>query len=466
MSGSIYTRKDGQEQPYWPLGPFKIRIPFIHYRWEMVEFVQALILFVVTLAMIPLLQKYLGLPYEVALAYVFVCGIGFMLPALMGLPLVPGWITPAIPVVLLYLGQFEPGPQAIQALVALQLLVAGIFLILGLTKFSSKIVKNVPASIKAGILLGAGVAAFMGELKAGGRIPKTPIALSAGSLICFYMLFSASFARLKERSRIAKLLGKYGMVPAMLLCILIGLLVDEYPLPQIEWGITVPVFSEMWNYLPFTVGFPTVDMFIKAIPTAIIAYIIAFGDVIVGETLVRDAANEVRTDEVVDIDADRIHLITGIRNIMHSFLAPYPGLAGPIWTAVTATVADRYRQGRAAMDSIYGGCGTFWVAGFIALFILPLVTFFKPFLAIGLSLTLVVTGYLCIITAFKQVKDPTALGVAGTMAVVLAMHGAAWGLGVGVVLHILLERRLEIGQRELAPEPVTTAEPVREKIRN
>ena len=28
------------------------------------------------------------------------------------------------------------------------------------------------------------------------------------------------------------------------------------------------------------------------------------------------------------------------------------------------------------------------------------------------------------------------------MAIVLAMHGAAWGLGVGLVLHILLERKL------------------------
>lgn len=446
MSFSIYKRREGEEQPYWPVGPFKMRLPLIHYRWENVEFIQALILFVVSLAMIPLLEKHLGLPYEVALAYVFVCGIGFMMPAFLGLPLVPGWITPAIPVVLLFLAQFKPGPESIQALVALQLLVAAIFLILGLTKLSSKIVRNVPASLKAGILLGAGVAAFMGELKVGGRIPKTPIAIGMGSFICFYMLFSSSFLRLRERNRLAGLLGKYGMVPAMVLSIVLGLLVKEYPLPDVKWGITIPAFAEMWNYLPFTVGFPTVDMFAKALPTAIIAYIIAFGDVIVGETLVRLAADETRPDEKVDIDADRIHTVTGMRNVLHAFLAPYPGLAGPIWTAVTATVADRYRQGRTAMDSIFSGCGTFWISGFIALFILPLVSFFKPFLNIGLSLTLVVTGYLCIVTAFKQVKEPTALGVAGTMAIVLAMHGAAWGLGVGILLHIFLERKLSFSK--------------------
>lgn len=62
----IFKRQDGEEQPNWPIGPFKIRLPLVHYRWESVEFIQALILFVVTLAMIPLLQKYLGLPYEEA----------------------------------------------------------------------------------------------------------------------------------------------------------------------------------------------------------------------------------------------------------------------------------------------------------------------------------------------------------------------------------------------------------------
>lgn len=128
----VYHRKNGEEQPYWPAGPFKIRLPFVHYRWEFAEMVQALIMFVVSLAMIPLLEKYLGVPYDVALAYVVICGIGFMLPALLGVPLIPGWITPGIPVVLLFLGDYEPGPEAIKALFALQFLVFIIFLVLGL----------------------------------------------------------------------------------------------------------------------------------------------------------------------------------------------------------------------------------------------------------------------------------------------------------------------------------------------
>ena len=56
------------------------------------------------------------MPYEAALAGCVIAGIGYLLPALLGVPLVPGWITPAIPVVLLYLQNFEPGPEAVKAI--------------------------------------------------------------------------------------------------------------------------------------------------------------------------------------------------------------------------------------------------------------------------------------------------------------------------------------------------------------
>ena len=437
---ALYERKDGQEQPYWPMGPFKLRLPFIHYKMEKAEFVQALFMFVVSLSMIPLLQQYLGLPYEVALAYVFVCGIGFMLPALLGVPFVPGWITPGIPVVVLFLTQFEPGPRAIQALVALQLIVAVIFFVLGITKLGSKLVNNVPSSLKAGILIGAGIAAIMGEIQTGGRLALTPISLTIGSFFTVYLLFSLSFKNIRENNSLARTIANFGMVPGIGLAMLVGWAMKAYPLPNIEMGITKPAFAEMWNYLPFTIGFPGIDLFLLAVPTAIIAYIIAFGDIIVGTTLVRKA-DDVRSDEDVDTSPDRVHIVTAIRNFIHALFAPYPGLAGPIWTAITATVAQRYSYGRKSMDSIYGGAGTFWIAGFIALFALPLVTLFQPVLPIGLSLTMIITGYLCISVGIEQASDSTQRGVAGVTAVVLAIHGAAAGLAVGVALFFLLEKQ-------------------------
>ncbi|MER1987722.1 MAG: solute carrier family 23 protein [Solibacillus sp.] len=432
-------REHGKEQPYLPFGIFKIRVPFVHYKLEKAEFIQAFIMFVVSVSMIPLLQQSLGLPYDVAMAYVFVCGIGFMLPALLGEPVVPGWITPAIPIVILYLSNYPAGPEAIKALVALQLLVTFIFLFLGITGLGAKLANNLPNSLKGGILIGAGIAALLGEIKEGGRLAETPISLTIGSFAAIYLLFSLSFKKLSANNKLARFLSNAGIVPALLIAIAIGWGVGEYKTPNIEWGINLPALGEMWNYLPFTVGFPDIGLYIAAIPTAIIAYIIAYGDIVVGGALI-DRASKDRDDELIDSNTNRIHIITGIRNLLHSFFAPYPGLAGPIWTAITATVSERYRNGRDAMDSIYGGSGTFWIAGFLALFMLPLVTIFQPVLSIALSLTLILTGYLCITIGIDQVKTEAERGVAGVMAVALAVYGAAPGLITGVILYIIIER--------------------------
>lgn len=453
----LYNRKDGDEQPYWPLGPFKVRLPFVHYRWETAEMLQALIMFVVSLAMIPLLEKYLGLPYDVALAYVVVCGVGFMLPALLGVPLVPGWITPGIPVVLLFLGQFKPGPEAIQALFALQFLVFLIFLVLGLTRLGSVMVRLVPNSMKGGIIIGAGIAALMGEISSGGRLANTPISLVLGSLICLYLMFSVSFKGLTERVPFARKIVNYGMVPGMIVAIVAGIAVGEYKMPDVRFGITAPAFGELWNYLPFNVGFPDAKVFMLAVPTAVIAYIIAFGDIIVGQSLMQ-RADELRTDEQIENNVDRIHLVTALRNGLHAFFAPYPGLAGPLWTAVAATMAERYKYGRHAMDSIYSGAGTFWITGFIALFILPLVSFFQPVLPIALSLTLVLTGYICLMVGFEQLNNNTERGVAGTMGVVLAVYGAGWGLAAGAALYILVERTHLLRFTSVKSKPAVPAE--------
>lgn len=440
---TIYTRKNGSEHPYWPLGPFKIRLPLVHYRIEIPEAVQALIMFVVSLGMIPLLQQYLGMPYEVALAGCFICGIGFMLPALLGVPLVPGWITPAIPVTLLFLGGFTPGPEAVQAMIALQLLVFAVFIVFGITGFGARLVDMIPNSLKSGIIIGAGIAALMGELKTGGRIEATPISLIAGSLIAFYLLFSLSFKDIMARHPVAKRIGDFGMVPAMLIAMIIGWGVGEYPVPEIEWGITQPDFVALTQYSMLSVGLPGWDVFLLAIPTALIAYVIAFGDIIVGNTLT-ERVDHIRTDEKIDDDVTRIHLVTGIRNALHAVLAPWPGLAGPLWTPVHATVAERYGRDRTAMQTIFSGAGTFWIFGFLALFILPLVTIFKPVLPIALSLTLVLTGYICIMVGIEQLKTSTERGVAGIVAVVLAMpdpKSTVYAVVIGIVLYLLVERR-------------------------
>ena len=114
-----------------------------------------------------------------------------------------------------------------------------------------------------------------------------------------------------------------------------------------------------------------------------------------------------------------------------------------MWTAAHATVAERYALGRKAMDSIYSGGGTFWITGLIAIFILPLVTMFKPVLPIALSLTLILTAYICIMVGMEELKNSAERGVAGIVAVTLAMpdpKSTVYAVVIGVVLYLLIER--------------------------
>lgn len=253
------------------------------------------------------------------------------------------------------------------------------------------------------------------------------------------------------------MIAGYGMVPGTLVAMAVGWAVSEYPLPDIQFGVSAPAFGEMINYLPFTVGLPSMEMLWMAIPTALIAYVIAFGDIIVGKSLL-DRVDHLRPDEEIEVNVDRVHLVTALRNLIHSFFAPYPGLAGPLFTGAMATIAERYRHGRSAMDSIYSGAGVFWIVGFIALFALPLITLFKPVLPIALSITLLITGYLCISVGVEQVRNATQMGVAGTMGVVLAVYGAGYGLLAGVALYFLIEYRRKNAEPMEAEEPIEVLE--------
>jgi hypothetical protein len=61
-------------------------------------------------------------------------------------------------------------------------------------------------------------------------------------------------------------------------------------------------------------------------------------------------------------------------------------------------------------------------------------------LPIALSLTLILTGYICLMVGFEQLNSNAERGIAGTMGVVLAVYGAGWGLAAGATLYLLIER--------------------------
>ncbi len=433
-------REYGQEQPYFPLGPFKVRLPFVHYRWEWPEALQALLMCSTCLGAIPVLTEILGVPFEIAWSMVIINGLLYSLHSLLGDPVVPGWITPAVPLVTAFLGNYAIGVERIQALIAMQLLVGIIFLIMGLTGLAGKLMKIIPDSIKAGILLGAGVAAVFGEFKMGGRFGIYPISITVGIILAYLILFSDGFASLKKKNKFCAIIGKYGMVSAIVISVILGPLVAEIPMPQIEIGsvIKIPDFIGLIKTVsPFGVGFPALSMFISAIPMAIISYVIAFGDFITTGALIGEA-DEIRQDEKIDFNSNRSNLISGIRNIIMALIAPFTQLCGPLWAAVTAAISQRYKEGREEMDSIYSGAGTFRWMSFVGVSLIPIVSLLQPVLPIALSLTMLVQGYICTRLAMVICKNDTDRGIAGVMGAVLAAKGAAWGLGVGILLHLIL----------------------------
>lgn len=437
------VREYGKEQPYIPAGIFKIRLPFIHYKWEWSEFFQAILMCATCLGAIPVLTEVLGVSNDIAWSMVIINSMGYVLHSLLGDPVVPGWITPSIPLTIAFLSNYIIGPERTQALIALQFEVGIIFIVFGITGIANKVIHIVPTSIKAGILLGAGVAAIYGEFKTGGRFGTYPIAVTIGVLVAFYLLFSQKFRNLRKTSKFANALGKYGMLPAVAIAIIVGPLAGELPFPNIQMGsfIKIPDLAGIMETLsPFSIGFPSAAVFLQAIPMAVMAYIIAFGDFVTSETLIREA-DEARPDEKVDFNANRSNLISGIRNIIQSLISPYTQLSGPLWAAVTASVSQRYKDGRDAMDSLVGGMGTFRWTSLLMVAIVPIVSLVQPVLPVALSLTLLVQGYICTRLAMDMCETEMDKGIAGVMGTVIVAKSAAWGLAVGIILHLLLSSK-------------------------
>jgi hypothetical protein len=435
-------REHGAEQPYIPLGLFKLRLPFIHYGVEIPEMIQAIFMFVTGLAATQFLQDMFGIPFEIALTVVLFHEITYCIHQLFGDPIVSGWITPAIPLTVAFLSKYAMGVERIEALIALQVTVGLMFLLLGTTGLAKKILDVMPSSVKAGIVLGAGIAAVTGKYgflsaEAGGiGFAKFPISISVGIVIAFFLLYAKGFKAMRQNGgSVAATFAKYGMVPGIIGAMVVAFAVGEAPLPKIDqWGFFIPRFGEVFQtYSGFGIGFPTLSMFIAAIPMAIVAYIIAFGDIIIGQTVI-ERANEFRDDEYIDINPNRTNILCGVRNLIEGTFAPTVTLAGPLWTAMTVAIAERYKQGRQAMDSIFGGAGTFNIMKFICVMYLPLVAIFKPILPIAIALTIMVQGFACFYIAMEMVKTNEERGVAGVIGAILAVAGATYGLAAGIIL--------------------------------
>ena len=434
----LHQQDLGVEAPYWPVGPFKVRLPFIHYRFEISDYMQGLLMCAVDLAAIPLMTEVLGMPFEVALAVVILNGLLYLTHHLLGDPVVPGWITPAIPLLMAYCSQFPEGPERVHALIAFQLML-GIFSIgLGMTGMARKVVSLVPSALKAGIIMGAGLSAVVTVFKEGGRFDAFPWTISIAIGIAFYLVFSIHFQELKKRNRFWWNFAKLGIFPIILLAVIVAPIFGEAPWPSIEWGFSQPDFVTLWNeYTVFGLGMPPLMMFVTAIPTVFAAYLVVFGDVL-GAKAILGEADHVRRDEKVDFNPDRSHLIFGGRNAFMSIFGPDVAMCGPQWSAMQVVITERFKGGAKAMKSIYGGVGSFRWGTNTGLLLLPVVTLVQPILGVALALTLLIQGYVSVRLGIMEVRSQRDLGIAGVIGAVLAIKGAGWAFAIGVGLCALI----------------------------
>jgi hypothetical protein len=436
-------REYGAKQPGINLGLLTLRLPFIHYRFEWADYLQGLLMCTVCLAIIPVLTGKLGMSFEVALAIVIMNGTLYLAHVTLGDPVIPGWVTPAIPLLIAYVETFAPGMERMQALIAFELTFGIFCIVLGITGMAKKFVSLIPNAVQSAILLGAGFSAVMLVFKPGEGLKSfdsNPWTITICIGIAFYLLFSEHFKQLRRRNRFFYVLGNLGMMPALALAIFVGPLLGELPWPTYDSDIfTHPDFLGLFKDFTIfgAIPIPPFKMFVTGIPMVISSYVVVFGDVIQSQALLDDA-QKYRPDEDIDYNPNRSHVIFGARNTIMSIFGPDISMCGPLWAAMQVVVCERYKHGPKAMESINGGAGSFRLGTWTGYFLAPIVSTVKPILGVGLASTMLIQGYVSVRVGVLKSRGFNDLGIAGVAGAILATRGAAWGLGSAILLTILI----------------------------
>ena len=436
-------RQHGGVQPGINMGPFTLRLPFLHYRFEFADYLQGLLMCTVCLAIIPVLTGKLGMSFEVALAIVILNGTLYLAHVTFGDPVVPGWVTPAVPLLIAYVEAFAPGVERMQALISFELTFGLFCVAIGASGLARKVIRLIPNAVQSGILIGAGFAAIMLVFKPGkglksfDNFPWT-VVICMG--LAFYLLFSEHFKKIRHKNKLLYYLSNLGMMPALALAIFVGPLTGELSWPTYEGSIfTQPDFGALFSQYTIlgAIPIPPLKMFITSLPMVISAYIVIFGDVIQTQALLEDA-QKYRPDEMIDYNPNRSHMIFGGRNAIMSVIGPDISMCGPLWAAMQVVICERYKHGPRAMDSVFGGAGSFRMGTWTGYFLAPITSTVKPILGVGLASTMLIQGYVSVRVGVLKSRSFNDLGIAGISGAILATRGAAWGLGAAILLCLMI----------------------------
>ncbi|MCH2368408.1 MAG: hypothetical protein MK554_14500 [Planctomycetes bacterium] len=422
-------------------GPFTARIPFVHTRAEWPELVQNLVVAGATgLAVVPIFMSAFGMSFDIAVSLcivqaVILCSAFF----LFGDPFCPGWITPALPLVLAAAMEVDVVSERIAFVTAVVIATGSIFFLLGITRLGALFIRWVPLPLKSGIIFGAGLSAIVGEFSSKGeatpRVLQYPVCITLATGVTLLLLFSQPLEKLKARFGWLAVLGGLGMAPGFILAMVVGPFVSEVSYDKFKALFFDPASGEFI----FTIQNLDIEVFLAALPLALAAYVIGFGDIVTGTAILKSASAQ-RPDEKIDLDEHRTHLSLGIRNLVQAGICgPFFPLQGPLWTGAMVVVTERYRRGREAMRSIFDGISSYYLFGVpLLLFCKPLVLLYQPVLGVALSLTLLLTGFACSYVALAIPRNRVEIGLTVLTGAMIATHSTELGLIVGLVASILL----------------------------
>lgn len=293
---AMLKREYGGIQPCWKVGLFRIRLPFIHFKISPPEVVTGLMNACTSYGALAVLITSLGLDPAVAWALVVFETAMYTLNWLLGEPSICGWITPAMAIIVVFLESLDPGVARLQMLTAIQLELGLLFIILGATGLSKKLNTMVPPAIKAGIVMGAGVNAVAVRLKTGGAIDTVTIGCLAGLVVVFMLMFSKRVRKYMDTNKFVAILGNYSFLWAVIALLIAGGVAGEF---NFQWSgeiIKVPDFMGLFMVVsPLFIGFASdPGVWIAALPYAIVAWVIAYGDFVTVQQLGLQAARDRR----------------------------------------------------------------------------------------------------------------------------------------------------------------------------
>ena len=426
-------------------GPFTLRIPFIHIKFRAAEFFQGLVIAGATaFAAVPIAMG-LGLTFEEGVALSFISGtlIGAG-PIFFGEPMAPGWVTPAIPIVIAAFaakGQFNGvyDPATFQFMAAMCIEFTALLFIMGITGWGKKLIQIIPNGLKAGIILGAALAAFYQVFVTDfDKLMIQPISMAFAISLCVITTFSDPFKKLAMRNTLFKKVGSLGLLPGFVIAGFIAFIFNEVTF-NIEWGFAIPDVVTLFNRTsPLAIGFPSAEMYLEAIPLVVIAYTLLFGDLITATEVLNDAQTK-RPDEPLDVNLDRSHLSIAFRNFIGLLVNPFFPTQGALWTGVHVVIVERWKKGFKEMPSIFDGLGSYYLMAIPFLYVtLPIITLMKPLMQMALTLTLILTGFACAYVAMAIPKKNSEMASALLIAVFITFFSAWIGLLVGIILSVFV----------------------------